>query len=332
MEAERRKILEMLQQGQLTVEQAEGLLEALEQSREAESPTPPEPEVRPAPRTVDWRDFKTDLKVTLAQQIKGNIAQALKDIPGMRGIQASAGANFNTATFTRVFLERLSDGASYTNFGVLRVAEDIPEDLLRAKIADFTNFGTVHGPRRLLQILQDRCSSNLGGFAEDAESGEPTPAPSPAAAASPRKDETAITGWELAGGWRDWPFHGQYQELVVECQAGHLQFEGVESGSLELAVRKPPRFARRPTEDWAGGLHIVARQEGDRLVFELGDPENRRETEGVTFRFGVPPGVSVTADTGGGTMARAFGGREGEFVHRRRRCGVLGYRRRSPDQ
>jgi len=303
MDAERRRILEMLQAGTVNVDQAARLLEALEQAQKAEAKQvavpEPAPEVWRGPRSIDWRDVVRGL----AEQIRATIPQALG---GRRGVGGGTGpgghANFSTATLTREFLERVGDDSTYTNFGVLAIADDVPEELLRAKIGSYVNFGATHGRAALLQILKDRCSVSFGGFREGrAEAGPVTPAPAPPAPAVAPMEETVITGWALAGGWQDWAFHDQYRELVVQCHAGHLVFEGVEEGMLELAVGKPVAEGEGLPSGWAGGIPVAPRQDGSRLVFELGSAEHPDEE--VTFRFGVPEGVSVTADTASGNIA-----------------------------
>jgi hypothetical protein len=69
----------------------------------------------------------------------------------------------------------MQDGSSYTNFGQLKVAADLPEELLARKISSFTNFGHVAGPESLLSILESRCDANFGHFGtsgEDADEDE----------------------------------------------------------------------------------------------------------------------------------------------------------------
>jgi hypothetical protein len=58
----------------------------------------------------------------------------------------------------------MEDGSSYSNQGKLRVAEDVPSDLLARKIARYENQGETRGPAALLGILQARCPENEGKF------------------------------------------------------------------------------------------------------------------------------------------------------------------------
>jgi len=95
------------------------------------------------------------------------------DVSSAAGDERRGGSvgNFGKRTLTRAFLERLSEGSSYENFGETTIADDVPEELLLRTIAKYTNFGTTIGPGALLAALQDRCTENFGSFVES--SGQP---------------------------------------------------------------------------------------------------------------------------------------------------------------
>jgi len=76
-------------------------------------------------------------------------------------------ANFSTTRLTKEGLARMEDEASYTNFGHLIIADDVPEDLLAGKISSMTNFGSVTGPENLVRLLEGRCDTNFGSFGAD---------------------------------------------------------------------------------------------------------------------------------------------------------------------
>lgn len=160
MENERLRILTMLQERQLTPEQADELLQALEAPRPPELPAAPE---RPCGA---GRGFLPDLGATVAQ----TVAKALS---GQRGR-----ANYGRLKLTSGRLARMPDASEYDNYGHLVLAADITPDLLRQKIARFTNYGYVDGPEQLLEVLLDVCEQNYGAFAGPDEA-EPESAPAP---------------------------------------------------------------------------------------------------------------------------------------------------------
>ncbi len=166
MENERLRILTMLREGRLTPEQADELLQALEACRPPEPPAAPErpsvPERPPGP----GRGFLPDLGATVAQ----TVAKALS---GQRGR-----ANYGRLKLTSGRLARMPDASEYDNYGHLVLAADITPDLLRQKIARFTNYGYVDGPEQLLEVLLDVCEENYGAFGGPDEA-EPESAPAP---------------------------------------------------------------------------------------------------------------------------------------------------------
>ena len=64
------------------------------------------------------------------------------------------------------YLSYLQDGIHYLNVGQTILSEDVPEELLAAKIATYYNVGQTTGPAPLLSLLQARCPTNLGQFQE----------------------------------------------------------------------------------------------------------------------------------------------------------------------
>jgi len=89
METERKRILEMLQQGQVTVDQAAALLNAVEQSHQTESQAGPEasqPQARrPRPQDVDWSEFGR----SLAEKVQSRVEA------GRRGVNLLAHCAFD---------------------------------------------------------------------------------------------------------------------------------------------------------------------------------------------------------------------------------------------
>jgi hypothetical protein len=63
-------------------------------------------------------------------------------------------------------LSATPDGTHYVNRGTLKIAKDVPEDLLRQKIARYDNRGTTIGPPNLLGILAG-LGDNRGIFKEE---------------------------------------------------------------------------------------------------------------------------------------------------------------------
>jgi hypothetical protein len=148
MEDERKRVLEMLRNGQVTVDQAAELLQALEQSRGAEAP----------PSQAGTQGGPAAGPGGLAQ-LGRSIAQSVG-----RAFGGGGRTNFSTARLTDSALSRMQDGTSYTNFGHLVIADDIPEELLKQKIGSITNFGWVSGPDNLVSVLEERCDTNFGRF------------------------------------------------------------------------------------------------------------------------------------------------------------------------
>ncbi|UCC68580.1 MAG: hypothetical protein JSV79_01180 [Armatimonadota bacterium] len=159
MEEERKRILEMLQQGQVTVDQAAELLNALEASR------PPDREGQRA-------GAQAERPAGGAPRGLAELGRSIADSVG-RAFGGGAGrTNFSTAHLTQAGLSRMQDGTSYTNFGHLVIADDVPADLLGQKIGSITNFGSVTGPEDLLAVLEARCDENFGSFGRAEEEEE----------------------------------------------------------------------------------------------------------------------------------------------------------------
>jgi hypothetical protein len=87
----------------------------------------------------------------------------------------SGRANYAPYKLTERRLSRWPDGVTYSNFAVLTISPDVPEELLRRKIARFVNFGQVVAPQPLLDALEDVCDENFGSFEEPEEAVEPGP-------------------------------------------------------------------------------------------------------------------------------------------------------------
>lgn len=154
MQEERKRILEMLQQGQVTVDQATELLSAVEQSHGAETPAS-QPGVQGG--SGPGAGNLAQLGRTIAQSVSG-------------AFSGGAGrTNFSTARLTKAALSRMQDGVSYTNFGHLTIADDVPEELLDQKIGSVANFGHVTGPEHLVTKLEERCDTNFGAFGAAAD-------------------------------------------------------------------------------------------------------------------------------------------------------------------
>ena len=164
MQAERARILEMLRDGRVSVEQAEQLLEALGKAQEREQQVTDAGPARPPL----GREGGPALAGGLAQLGKTIASQVASAFGGGRGGRS----NFGDTCLTKDGLARMEDDSSYTNFGDLTIADDVPEDLLAGKISSMTNFGSVTGPENLLRLLEGRCDANFGSFRTAAEADE----------------------------------------------------------------------------------------------------------------------------------------------------------------
>ena len=159
MEDERKRILEMLQQGQVTVDQAAELLNALEASRQADTAGPhagPQAGAPPGGAPTGLPELGRSIAESVGRAFSGG----------------SGRTNFSTARLTKGALSRMQDGTSYTNFGQLAIADDVPAELLGQKIGSITNFGLVTAPEHLITVLQDRCEANFGSFGTEEEEDE----------------------------------------------------------------------------------------------------------------------------------------------------------------
>lgn len=164
MQAERGRILEMLRDGRVSVEQAEQLLDALGKAQQHEQQIT---DAVPAQPPDGWEGGQA-LAGGLSQLGKTIASQVASAFGGRRG----GSSNFSTACLTKDRLTRMEEGTSYTNFGHLTIADDVPEDLLAGKISSMTNFGTVKGPENLVRLLEGRCDTNFGLFGPDQEEGD----------------------------------------------------------------------------------------------------------------------------------------------------------------
>jgi hypothetical protein len=189
MQAERMRILQMLEQGKIKAEEAARLLEALERSYQGQAgpgEQKAEGEAEEAAPAGPWGVFGQAFRdgplhpghLGLAamreglKQARGAMGDALKQArEAMHGFGRGEGkkpgrTNFSKAKLTRASLEGMQDGSTYTNFGKVEIADDVPEELLKAKIGNYVNFGKTFGPAGLLAILEDRCDQNFGKFEE----------------------------------------------------------------------------------------------------------------------------------------------------------------------
>jgi hypothetical protein len=162
MKAERARILDMLHQGAISVEQAEQLLDALEKSFQKEAPSQPEPQ--PAALSSEARGV---MGGGLGGSIASTVANALRGVFG--GLGGGGRANFSAARLTKEGLARMAEGTSYTNFGQLTIADDVPEELLRQKIGSLTNFGHIAGPANLVSVIEAVCDTNFGSIGTDGD-------------------------------------------------------------------------------------------------------------------------------------------------------------------
>jgi len=172
MKAERARILDMLHQGAISVEQAEELLDALQRSYQAEAAAakpasePAVPPAMPSP-VADPAGFAASITQRVMQGLSGAFG-------ALKGVAGGGRTNFSEMHLTNQSLERMPDESSLTNFGHIGIAQDVRPELLEQKIAQVTNFGEITGPNSLLGILESRCDSNFGSFGdrEDEEEGE----------------------------------------------------------------------------------------------------------------------------------------------------------------
>lgn len=67
-------------------------------------------------------------------------------------------------TWTEGYLSHLSDGITYVNVGVTRVADDVPLELVEQKIRSYHNVGHTEAPEEILMLLKARCPTNMGNF------------------------------------------------------------------------------------------------------------------------------------------------------------------------
>jgi len=145
MEEERKRILEMLQKGKVTLEEAESLLDALQASHQGEQ----------RPEAESAQPAGTDL-AGLSERM-----QALDEEDDRR-----IRSNLGELMLTQEYLSRMADDSTFKNLGKLTIGPDVTEELLARKIAKYDNLGITYGPFNLLSVLQGRCGSNLGKFVQ----------------------------------------------------------------------------------------------------------------------------------------------------------------------
>jgi hypothetical protein len=197
MDEERLRVLKMLEEGRINAEQAAGLLTALEGARTAEPVGSQEKTETVAeagsPRNADWSELAHTVAervataveraqaegrdwATLGRDLSARVQNAISEAFAGRGLDVDTEepkkSNYTTAKLTRNRLSRMADGISYTNYGTLRVADDVPEELLAQKISSYTNYGRTVAPANLLGVLEDRCEDNYGAFLEPEEEAE----------------------------------------------------------------------------------------------------------------------------------------------------------------
>ena len=200
MEDERRRILEMLQNGKVTVEQAVELLQALDESRQADA-------AAAQAGTQGGPAAGPGGLAQLGRSIADSVGRAFGGVGGR--------ANFSTARLTEAALSRMQDGTSYTNFGQLAVPEDVPAELLAQKIGSITNFGLVTAPEHLIAVLEERCEANFGSFerggGEDQEQKEESSASRPSVE---NYGQNTLTQHDLVR-MEDGTHYESYGELVL---------------------------------------------------------------------------------------------------------------------
>jgi hypothetical protein len=272
MEAERLRVLGMLQQGRITAEQADRLLEALEQSARPPATPARSPGAESRSRS-GWGPLGWATVVT--GEVPRRVAGALG--------RAGGRANFGSGRLTRNFLSRLHGGSSYTNYGRVTIADDVPEELLDQKIAEYRNFGVTVGPPRLLRLLEDRCVVNFGHFTESEE------IPAPEGEGAREMVEVVLTSFTPEDWWK---------QIVIDCAAGHLDFRPADGDAFRLVV------SRRDAHQ-AGGEESArwsTERQGAKRIFTLGEPTDPAATREVTFRLEIPrgfdPGVSARTARG----------------------------------
>ena len=173
MKAERARILDMLHQGAISVEQAEELLDALQRSYQSEaSAAKPAELAADAPAGLNPFANPAEFGASIAQRVMQGLSGAFGALRGVGGAAVGGRANFSHTRLTNESLSRMADGTSYSNFGHLEIAEDVSAELLSQKIGAFTNFGAVTGPSNLAEIVEGRCDANFGAFGEDEDEGE----------------------------------------------------------------------------------------------------------------------------------------------------------------
>jgi len=163
VQTERMRILTMVHEGRLTPEQADQLLQALGGGEHTQPAG--DPAARKSARPL------AGVAIGDIGEMVGSALSAFSSL--------SAKSNFAPYKLTERRLSRWPDGIQYSNFAVLTVSPDVPEELLRRKITRFVNFGQVIAPQHLLDALEDVCDENFGAFEEPEEAVEPSPGSGP---------------------------------------------------------------------------------------------------------------------------------------------------------
>lgn len=293
MNEERKRILEMLQQGKIDVEGAERLLEALAASYGAEPKARPEPA---ADTGQDWQKFGNDMNKLgsgmgemgrgLAEQIKGIVTEVLGGI-GKRGLPKRA--NYAYTKLTVGYLTSMQDGTAFTNYGSVEVAPDVPKELLAQKIAQYGNFGSTSGTAAQIGVLLDKCFSNFGSFKETDDNTQPgTKSGGKLFDLGIRKScagETVLFQAD-ADQLARWP------EVALRCPAGDLEIRSSDTDALRI-------IACRPT----GAPEIPLPVAAEDTEYHLAIAERPELIQGYTFRLELPDRkLRLLASTGQGDI------------------------------
>jgi DNA-binding transcriptional MerR regulator len=170
MEDDRKRILAMLKAGTVSVEEAESLLDALGSGKEEEVRAGQALSTAESmEETREELEEKREELEELAEKVAEMSEKLAEGAPGSdEDLKEGSFSNRGQFTLTRGLLSGMKDNSNVDNMGALKIAEDVPEELLLQKIGRFKNMGRVTGPGKLLGVLQRVCSSNMGLFEDSA--------------------------------------------------------------------------------------------------------------------------------------------------------------------